>query len=101
MRVYWRKVKRGENLLGAIVMVVGSVEIADQHSGERLAQRFVHHRLAPTPPQEVALGGGAESPHVAIVPILTPAGFVGVDHWLARMRSTIPATAGWACCAVW
>ena len=54
-------------LLGAIVMVVGGVEIADQYSGERLAQRLVHHRLAPTPPQEVALGGGAESPDVAVV----------------------------------
>ena len=61
-------------------MVVGGVEIADQYSGERLAQRFVHHRLAPTPPQEVAFGGGAESPHVAIGAVLAPAGFVGVDH---------------------
>ena len=62
-------------------MVVGSVAIADQYSGESIAQRFVHHRLAPTPPQEVAFGGGAESPHVAIGPVLAPAGFVGVDHW--------------------
>ena len=68
-------------LLGAVIMVVGGVAIADQHSGERLAQRFIHHRLAPTPPQEVAFGGGAESPHVAVGSALTPAGFVGVDHW--------------------
>ena len=46
-------------LLGAVIMVVGGVEIADQHSGERLAQRFVHHRLAPTPPQEVACAGSS------------------------------------------
>ena len=43
-------------------MYVLGVAIADQHSGERLAQRLVHHGFAPTPPQEVALGGGAESP---------------------------------------
>ena len=46
-------------LLGAVIMVVGGVAIADQHSGERLAQRFVHHRLAPTPPQEVAFAGSS------------------------------------------
>ena len=41
-------------LLGAIIMVVGnmvvgSVEIADQYSGESIAQGFIHHRLAPAP----------------------------------------------------
>ena len=60
--------------------MVGSVEIADQYSGERIAQRLVHDCFAPTPPQEVAFGGGAESPDVAVGPALTPAGFVGVDH---------------------
>ena len=64
-------------LLGAIIMVVGSVAIADQYSGESIVQGFIHHRLAPAPPQEVAFGGGAESPHVAVGPALTPAGFVG------------------------
>ena len=67
-------------LLGAIIMVVGSVEIADQYSGESIAQGFIHHRFAAAPPQEVAFGGGAESPDVAVGPALTPAGFVGVDH---------------------
>ena len=67
-------------LLRAIIMVVGSVEIADQYSGESIAQRLVHDCFAPSPPQEVAFGGGAESPHVAVGPALTPAGFVGVDH---------------------
>ena len=62
-------------------MVLGGVEIADQYSGERIAQRLVHDCFAPTPPQEVAFGGGAEIPHVAVGPALTPAGFVGVDHW--------------------
>ncbi len=68
-------------LLGAIIMVVGGVAIADQYSGESIAQRLVHDCFAPTPPQEVAFGEGAESPHVAVGPALTPAGFVGVDHW--------------------
>ena len=67
-------------LLGAIIMVVGGVEIADQYSGESIAQGFIHHRLAPAPPQKIPLGGGAESPHVAIDAVLTPAGFVGVNH---------------------
>ena len=44
-------------LRAIIMMVVGSVEIADQYSGESIAQGFIHHRLAPTPPQEVAFGG--------------------------------------------
>ena len=67
-------------LFGAVIMVVGSVEIADQYSGESIAQRLVHNCFAPTPPQEVAFGGDAESPHVAVGPALTPAGFVGVNH---------------------
>ena len=95
-------------LLGAIIMVVGSVEIADQYSGESIAQRLVHHRLAPTPPQEVAFGGGAESPHVAVGPALTPAGFVGVDRRAGAEAvqdrgHCCPAStifAGWARCAV-
>ena len=92
-------------LLSVIVMVAGGIEIADQHAGERIAQRLVHDCFAPTPPQEVALGGGAESPEVTVVPILTPAGFVGLvlPAWttgLARMRSRIAAIAGWARCAV-
>ena len=92
-------------LLGAIIMVVGSVEIADQYSGESIAQGFIHHRLAPAPPQKIPFGGGAESPHVAVGPALTPAGFVGPvsSAWttgLARTRSSMPATISWAFCAV-
>ena len=44
-------------LLGARVMIVGGVEVTDQHSAEGLAQRLVHHLLVPAPPQEVPLGG--------------------------------------------
>ena len=61
-------------------MVVGGVEVADQDAGAGVAQRLVHHGLAPVPSQEVALAGRAESPHVAVVAVLTPARFVGVDH---------------------
>ena len=34
-------------LLGAIIMVVGSVAIADQYSGESIAQRLVHDAPGP------------------------------------------------------
>ena len=92
-------------LFGAVIVMVSSVEIADQHASKLLAQDFIHHRLAPAPPQEVAFGGGAESPDVAVGPALTPAGFVGPisSAWttgLARTRSSMPATIGWAFCAV-
>ena len=68
--------------------MVGGVEVADQHASELIAQDFVHHRLAPTPSQEVPLGGCAEGDwskiaHVAVVSIFTPAGLVGIDYWTA------------------
>ena len=37
-------------LFGAIIMVVGSVAIADQYSGESIALRLVHDALRPPPP---------------------------------------------------
>ena len=46
-------------LLRAVIMVVDSVEIADQYSGERIAQRLVHDCFAPTPPQELAFAGSS------------------------------------------
>ena len=67
-------------LLGAFVVVVGGIEVADQHTGEFLAQDLIHHVLATAPPQEVPLAGSAEGPHVAVVSVLPPAGLVGVDH---------------------
>ena len=67
-------------LYGAVVMVVGSVEVADQRAGG-IAQHLVHHRLASVPPQEVSVGGCTAGPHVAVVSILAPAGLIGMDHW--------------------
>ncbi len=67
-------------LLGAVVMVIGGVEVADQHASELIAQDLIHHGLAAAPTQEVALGGGAEGPHVAVVSVLAPAGLIGMDH---------------------
>ena len=32
-------------LLGAVVVMVGGIEVADQHPGELLAQDLVHHLL--------------------------------------------------------
>ena len=46
----------------------------------------IHHRLAAAPPQEVAFGGGAEGPHVAVVSVLPPAGLIGVGHRRASHR---------------
>ena len=43
-------------LLGAVIMVVGGVEIADQYSGESIEPR--HDCFASTPPQEVAVRWG-------------------------------------------
>ena len=67
--------------LGAVVVVVGGVEVADQYSGEAVAQSFIHHFLVAAPPQEIALGGCGESPDAAIGAVLAPTGFIGVDHW--------------------
>ncbi len=70
-------------LLGAVVVVVGGVEVADQHAGELRTQDFIHHGLATVPAQKVALGGSAEGPDVAFVSVFAPAGLIGVDHWAA------------------
>ena len=70
-------------LFGAVVMVVGGVEIADQHPREPVAEDFIHHRLASATPQEVAVGGRAERPHIAVGAVLPPAGLIGVDHGAA------------------
>ena len=51
-------------------MVVGSIEVADQHAGEFVAQDLIHHGLASTTPQEVPLVWGAKSPQVAVVSVL-------------------------------
>ena len=32
-------------LLGAVVMVIGGVEVADQHASELIAQDLIHHGL--------------------------------------------------------
>ena len=72
-------------LLGAVVVVVGGVEVAGQHAGKLLAQDLIHHGLAPSPPQ--SLGGRAEGPHVA-----SPS-----HRRLPRMRST--ASSVWALAA--
>ena len=81
-------------LLWAVVMVVGGVEIADQDAGEGVAQSFIHHFLVATPPQEVARRWCAESPHVAVVSILTPAGLVGMDHWAGADLGQNPVHCG-------
>ena len=67
-------------LLGAVVVMVGGVEVADQRPGEVLAQRLVHHLLVPPPPQEVPFGGSGEGPDVPVDPVLPPAGLVGMHH---------------------
>ena len=43
-------------LYGADVMVVGSVEIADQDAGSAGVESLVHRGLTPVPPQEVSVG---------------------------------------------
>jgi len=43
------------------VMIIGRVEVADQHPAEVLTEHFVHHAFAPAPPYKVALRGGAEA----------------------------------------
>ena len=49
-------------LLGAVIMVVGRVEVADQHASKLIAQDLIHHGFAPSPSQEVPLVGCAEGP---------------------------------------
>ena len=39
-------------LFGAVVVVVGGIEVADQHTGEVRAQNLIHHGLAPGPAAE-------------------------------------------------
>ena len=41
-------------LLGAVIVVVGGIEVADQHPGKLIAQDLIHHGFAASPPQEVA-----------------------------------------------
>ncbi len=44
-------------LLGAVVVVIGGIEVADQHAGEGLVQYLVYHSFVPATAQEVALSG--------------------------------------------
>ena len=67
-------------LLQSRVVMIGSIEVADQHPTEGLIQHLVHHLLVAASPQEIALGGCFQQ---------------GVSH--SRIRST----AGWACRATW
>ena len=67
-------------LLQARVVVIGGVEITDQHPAEGGVQHFIHHPFIPTPTQEVSFPGGAESPNIAVGSVLAPAGFVGLHH---------------------
>ena len=62
------------------VVIVGSIEIADQHPVEGLAQHLVHHLFVPPPADEVPLGGGAEGPDRPVDPVLAPARFIGMHH---------------------
>ena len=90
--------------------MVGGVAVADQHTGKLIAQDFIHHRLAPTPSQEVPLGGCAEGDwskiaHVAVVAIFTPTGLVGMDHRTAsdafyyggQFRCAVAVQQRWHC----
>ncbi len=49
-------------LVGAVIVMVGSIEVADQHASKLIAQDLVHHGFASFPSQEVPLGGCAEGP---------------------------------------
>ena len=68
------------SLFESRVVVVGHVEVAHQNPFEELAQDLVHHLPAPAPAQEEPLRGRAESPDVAVFPVLPPTRFIGVDH---------------------
>ena len=67
-------------LLGAIAMTVGGVEAADQYPAKGLPQGLVHHLLVAASAEKVPLGGSRKGPDVAVDPVLTPAGLIGVDH---------------------
>ena len=67
-------------LLQARVVVIGGVEITDQHFAEGGIQHLIHHPLIPTPTQEVSFAGSAEGPNIAVAPVLAPAGFVALHH---------------------
>jgi site-specific DNA recombinase len=67
-------------LLPPRVMVVGGVEVAHQHAFELLPEYGIHHFLRAAAVEEVALGGRAEAPAVAVLPILPPAGLIPMHH---------------------
>src|SRR5712691_8088693 len=62
------------------VMIIGRVEVADQHPAEVLTQHFVHHFFAPAPPYKVALRGSAEGPDIAVDALFPPAGLVSMHY---------------------
>src|SRR5712692_768471 len=62
------------------VVIIGRVEVADQHPAEVLTQYFVHHAFAPAPPHKVALRGSAEGPDIAIDALFSPAGLVSMHY---------------------
>ena len=83
-------------------MVVCNVEVAHQYPAKGLSQRLVHHFPDPAPPQEVPLRGRAESPNVAIDPVLTPAGLISVHYRTAAdtLQDFIDSRSGLLGCLV-
>ena len=67
-------------LLGASVMMVGGVEVADQYPAKGLSQGLVHHLLVAASAEVVPLDGSRKGRDVAVDPVLTPAGLIGLDH---------------------
>ena len=82
-------------------MVIGGIEVADQHSAEGIVQNLVQNLLVPAPPQEESLAGRVEGPDAAVDPVLAPSGLAGLATGLPRMRSRIWATADWTFWATW
>ena len=61
-------------------MVVGSVEVADQHTPKPVSQHLVHHLLAAPTSHEVPLRRRVERPHEPVDSPLPSASLIGRDH---------------------
>ena len=88
-----------QRLMRPSTVVIGGVEVADQHAGEVRPEHGVDHLFAPPAMHEVALALRAEAPPVAVDPVLAQPSLIRVHPRLARIVARISATVAWPAAA--
>src|SRR3981189_224003 len=77
-------------LFDAGIVVVGTVEVADERADPVRPEDLIDHLLIPSSTQEIPLGRGTKGPDVAIDPVFAPTGLIAShDRALLDGRSDV------------